>query len=65
MNRERIDSSSIRSVGYDPDAKILEVEFRGGGVYQYFDVPKNVYEDLINASSAGRYYAVYIKNEFR
>ncbi len=65
LDRQRIDSSSIKSVGYDPDAEILEIEFRNGGVYQYLDVPKRVYEDVINASSAGRYHTVYIKDEFR
>ena len=65
MNRERVSSSSIKSVGYDPDAEILEVELGHGGVYQYFDVPGRVYDDLINASSKGRYFNVYVKDVYR
>ena len=56
MNRERVSSSSIKSVGYDPDAEILEVEFLKSGIYHYFDVPSRIYEDLINAFSKGKYY---------
>ncbi len=65
MNRERVSSSSIKSVGYDPDAEILEVEFLKSGIYHYFDVPSRIYEDFINAFSKGRYYTVYIKDAYR
>lgn len=64
MNRQRVSSSSIKSVGYNPDAEILEVEFHNGGVYQYFDVPTRTHEDLINAFSKGKYYTVYIKDAY-
>lgn len=65
VNRERVSSSSIKSIGYDPDAEILEIELRNGGIYQYFHVPNKVYDDLINASSKGRYFSVYIKPAYR
>jgi len=65
VNRERVSSSSIKSVGYDPDPEILEIELQQGSIYQYFSVPKKVYDDLINAFSKGRYYAVYIKDKYR
>lgn len=65
MTRQLVSSSSIKSVGYDPDAKILEIELQRGGIYQYFEVPKRVYEDLINASSKGRYFTSYVRNEYR
>jgi hypothetical protein len=61
MNRARVSSSSLASIGYDPDNKILEVEFRHAGIYQYFDVPERVYRDLMAASSHGRYFEVYVK----
>jgi hypothetical protein len=28
--------------------QILEIEYKGGHVYQYFGVPREVYERLIN-----------------
>lgn len=46
MERVPQSSSSVVSLGYDPAAKLLEVEFRGGRVYQYADVPPDVYAEL-------------------
>ncbi|WP_117179044.1 KTSC domain-containing protein [Mariniflexile rhizosphaerae] len=34
----------MASVGYDKEARILEIEFHNGAVYQYFDVSENVFE---------------------
>lgn len=42
--------------------KILEVEFNHGGVYQYFDVSKKVYDDLMDADSHGRYFVYNIRD---
>ena len=55
MKRETVDSSNLASVGYDEENEILEIEFKHGGVYQYFDVPKDKYEALMNADSLGSY----------
>ncbi len=54
--RHPVSSSSIESVGYDDDALALEVEFEGGRIYRYLDVPRAVYEGLSSASSKGRYF---------
>ncbi|MEQ1762067.1 MAG: KTSC domain-containing protein [Pyrinomonadaceae bacterium] len=61
MTRQRVSSTSIRSIGYDADHRILEVEFRNDGIYQYFDVPREEYDDLVGAASIGRYYSKIIK----
>jgi hypothetical protein len=61
VKRERLDSTSLASVGYDPAAHVLEVEFRNGGVYQYLDVPDGEYEEFITAPSKGRYLNTEIK----
>ena len=56
MKRQPVSSSNLRSVGYDPETKTLEVEFQNGSVYQYFNVPNNVYRELMAAPSHGRYF---------
>lgn len=61
MRRERLDSSSLRSVGYDASSRVLEVEFRNGGVYQYLDVKDDEYEEFQDADSKGRYLNTEIK----
>lgn len=42
MNRKSVTSSNIASIGYDETSETLEIEFKNGGVYQYFDVPQGV-----------------------
>ncbi|RYC50381.1 KTSC domain-containing protein [Flagellimonas olearia] len=64
MNRQSVNSSNLASVGYDADNEILEVEFNNGGVYQYFDVPAEIYEDLMNAPSHGQYFSANIRNDY-
>lgn len=61
MKRERLDSSSLRSAGYDPAAHVLEVEFLNGGVYQYLEVDDQEYEEFRTAPSKGRYLNTEIK----
>ena len=62
MNRTQITSSNLRSVGYDPATSTLEVEFRHGDVYQYFDVPAARHTGLLSAYSHGAYFDTFIKN---
>jgi hypothetical protein len=61
MVREQVSSTNLASVGYDPAAKVLEIEFRSGGVYQYDGVPAALYEGLMAASSHGSYFDEFIK----
>ena len=65
MEREDVTSSNIVSVGYDGDEQILEVEFNGGSVYQYFGVPEDMYQRLMTAESVGRHLGRHIKGVFR
>lgn len=65
MEREPVDSSNIATIGYDVDSETLEIEFLRGGVYQYFDVPEQVYEDIISADSAGKYLNSNVKGVYR
>lgn len=65
MRRERLESTSLRSVGYDPSARVLEVEFLNGGVYQYLDVQDDEYEEFREADSKGRYLNIAIKPSHR
>ncbi len=57
-------SSNIASVGYDKEAHILEIEFHHGAIYQYKDVPENVYEELMNSPSQGAYFMNELKHKF-
>ena len=65
MEMTNVDSSNVESVGYDEDSSTLQVEFKNGGVYQYFDVPEEVFVGLRDADSVGRYLATTIKGTYR
>lgn len=64
MERLSVESSNLASIGYDAESEILEIEFNHGGIYQYFDVPENVYEELMNADSHGVYFSANIRNDY-
>lgn len=64
MKRQSVSSSNIASIGYDETNEILEIEFLSGGIYQYFDVPNYVYDELMDADSHGKYFNAYIKDKY-
>lgn len=65
LNRVYVTSSNIFSIGYDEDSSTLEMEFSNNSVFQYFDVPVNIYESLMQADSHGLYFAQNIKGFYR
>jgi KTSC domain len=70
MERKPVESSQLVSVGYDPKTSTLEIEFRSGSTYQYFDVLPETHEALINAKtpeggSVGRYFGQQIRGKFK
>lgn len=65
MERTPVTSSDLAEVGYDRDTMTLEVEFHNGAIYQYFDVPDAVYQELMGAASKGRFFNANVKNSFR
>lgn len=62
IERTPVRSSALRSVGYDQGQRVLEIEFTNGAVYQYFDVPAEVYGGLMAAESHGRYFNQAVRN---
>jgi lysyl-tRNA synthetase class 2 len=64
MERRPVSSTSIVSVGYDPKAATLEIEFQGGRVYRYRHVPVAAYRLLLQAPSVGDYVNRVIKPRF-
>lgn len=65
MERQPVKSSNIKSVGYDPATKTLEMEFHTGKVYRFRDVPGKAHSDLMQASSKGSHFARHIKNRYQ
>jgi len=64
IKRTEVDSEAINSIGYDAKNRILQIEFTGGNVYNYFGVPLYIYEDLMKADSKGSFCNHHIRNEY-
>lgn len=63
MRRKSVVSSNIDSIGYENGT--LEVAFKSGAVWQYFDVPQNIYNDMMDATSIGSYFSKLIRPIFK
>ncbi len=64
MKRITIESSNLASIGYDEKNEKLEIQFHSGGIYQYDDVAKEIYDELMNAESKGRYFMSEIRGAY-
>jgi hypothetical protein len=64
MDRKRVSSSNIRSVGYDEKARTLEVEFNNGAIYQYSNVPADIFRRLLSASSPGSFFKDNVEEDY-
>jgi hypothetical protein len=62
--RQKVSSSLLKSVGYDAEQQVLEIEFQNGRLYQYFDVPATEYQELMSASPLGSYFNDYIRDDY-
>ncbi len=57
-------SSQIKSIGYEPHTQKMHVEFKGGGVYEYDSVPPDVHSGFLSATSKGAHFHSTIKGKF-
>lgn len=64
VTRKSVKSSNINSIGYDPQTRELDVEFRGGSVYRHFDVTPEGYDGLMASDSKGAHYHAHFKNKY-
>ena len=64
MNRIPVDSSNLKSIGYDADEQVLEVEFKNSVIWQYRNVPLNIWLELESAPSKGKYFMTQIRDRF-
>ncbi|QDR82709.1 KTSC domain-containing protein [Sporomusa termitida] len=62
-------STTVARFRYHLETQILEIEFKSGTVYRYFDVPSIVYKNFVNqvdsGGSAGQYFNAHIRGCFR
>ena len=64
MEKQRVSSLTVISIGYDAPTQTLEIEFGSGRVYQYYGVPGHVHTEIMQASSKGQFFNTYVKNAY-
>lgn len=65
MNATLDSSSAIQSASYDVATRKLTIVFRDSGTsFTYADVDQEVYEALLTADSAGRFFNAEIRNQY-
>ena len=64
MERKRINASTIRSVGYDPSGRLLEIVFTNGSIIQYSGVSPEVHRRFMSAPSPGSFFQDQIDENF-
>lgn len=47
MHRRPVRSSSLKAIGYDAAALVLEIKWRNGSIVRYTGVPEALYEALL------------------
>lgn len=60
----KVDSSIISSIGYDKSNELVYVKFNNGSLYEYKDVPQDMFDNLLNAPSIGSYLHHHFKDVF-
>ena len=57
-------SSNIKAIGYDADSEELHFKFMNGTEYAYYGAPKEVYDEMMQAPSKGKFFYSEIKDKF-
>ena len=66
MEIRKLNSSAISAAGYDEQSKTLRIWFTSDPrkAYDYYGVPPQVWQGLITAQSAGRYFHLAIEDTY-
>lgn len=57
-------SSVLAAVGYDEYAKRLIVRFKSGATYEYLNIPKALYAELMASEAKGKFSSAHIRGKF-
>jgi hypothetical protein len=64
IERKPIRRAGMRSAGYDPSARILEIEFDNGSVVQHSGVGAEIARRFLASGAPASYYKDNIEEEF-
>lgn len=62
-NLTPVSSSQIAAVGYEELTLTMTVKFTNGNVYEYANVPKELFDKMMAAKSVGSFFSAEIKSK--
>lgn len=57
-----VKSSNIAAIDYEPDHRVLTVQFKGGSTHRYADVSPEKHRAMMAAASIGSHFHKHIRN---
>jgi hypothetical protein len=63
--RVSLESATLVNASYDHALAQLQLQFRDGTRYTYFEVSPELFHDLLCATSRGAFFNRYIRTQFR
>jgi len=64
MEMKKINSGKLRAIGYDPRARILQVQLDSGSTLLYSGVGEDIWRRLSSSGAAWSFYRDNIEEEF-
>ena len=62
---QEVVSSQFSKVKYDSETKQLIITFKNGKRYEYLEVPKKIFDELMASESLGKFFIANIENSFK
>lgn len=64
ITEQEVLSSQFKKVKYNSEDKTLVITFKNNKQYLYLDVPLEIFKDLMESESLGKFFIANIKNSF-
>jgi hypothetical protein len=64
MDRTKVKSKLIKSIGYDNSTQILEVEFIDFEISRFTNITPGIYQELMNSPSKGSFFIQNISSKY-
>lgn len=65
FEQDDVTSTHLSKVRYDNRSKMLTVWFSDSSIYEYANVPRNIYDNLLAAPSKGKYFNKNIRLSYK
>lgn len=60
-----IKSSNLQLASYNTTSKILTITFNNGSIYEYYDLPWNIFTKFRMTESQGKYFNTEISKNYK